>query len=311
MQNSDGNIKPTFTWFTKDSYSSELYSPELHIFLEDISSGVLPILGTSESYPEFEGKILGEDSAVKLTIALLNSLTDYDEHYNTSKLICNTVNDISRHLFYEGIARYEIINTTPNVNHYALYYFPSKYVYHFFNYYIHYIPKNKKNDESKGLSVLKNRNVFEIKIPQKLGGVKAFKKIKKTLDKTNLISPSFFANDPNFTTNPYSFDFGKYTYNIEVLFYKITSKYGWYHRDTSDKYKTEFYLFYRILNYKLAQAIIREHIIEKLNLLLQRIDLNTKIEINGIPSSNDLVQMKNDFIEGKIKLESLSDKLWF
>lgn len=304
-------MHPKFSLHIKDNYEFEIDKPWLHMFWEDISLGVMPITGESKNYPEFKACIIGDESLFDNVKKILASLSEFRNERNSTKLVCDSINNITRYLCYEGFIRYEILNLIPGNKDYQLFYFPNKYVYKFFDYYIQHIPKNKSFDNIHRIAYLNEKEVFELKIPIELGGIKAFQKIKKILNKYDIIGPEFFTNEPNLLLNTHSFDFSKYIYHLEILSHRITANYGWYKRDTSDKLKTEFYLFYLILKNKWVQAILREYVILKLNDLFAKLKIDARIEITGIPTSDDLLKMREEFVEGKIKLESLSEKLWF
>ena len=82
-------------------------------------------------------------------------------------------------------------------------------------------------------------------------------------------------------------------------------------RDNTTKLKTEFYMFYRTIKFEQSQAILREHIVMNLNELLTKLRIGAKIEIGGIPTSEDFLKMREEFLNGNIKFEDVPNKTHF
>jgi len=81
---------------------------------------------------------------------------------------------------------------------------------------------------------------------------------------------------------------------------RITSLWGWPSRDTSLSHRTEYYLLYRTLTFRCAQAILRTHIVDQLNLLLERLKFNSQITMCGIPTPEFILEMRQKMTKGSV-----------
>lgn len=276
-------------------------SPMWHLFKEEMKY-VMPIGGESKNYPNFDSKIVGPQEQEKRALIILNSLYSQNFREDTKSFLCSVINELAYFLCYNGILKYEIVKV--DQDNFRLYPFPLN-IYKFFIYYFQYVPKRKSGLNKILISQLNKNQVFSIKFPKKLGGVRHFKKIKSVLNKYDSLGPRFFTQNP-LTYN--LFDFNKYTSKYEVYTGMLTRQYG--HKTIADKKITEFYYLYRIIQSKISQTTLREEIVRELNKLFLRLAIDAQIEITGIPSSEDLLKIKESFSRGDIKLDDVLDKIW-
>ena len=71
---------------------------------------------------------------------------------------------------------------------------------------------------------------------------------------------------------------------------------------------TEFFTIYKGITFRWAQAVLREHIISEINKLLSRLQIDAKIIVSGIPSSDDILLIRKQLLEGKINFQEAYDK---
>lgn len=60
---------------------------------------------------------------------------------------------------------------------------------------------------------------------------------------------------------------------------------------------TEFYTFYKMLSFRYAKAILREHIIQEINQLFDRVSIKCKLIIVGLPTSKEILQIRKKCIK--------------
>ena len=111
----------------------------------------------------------------------------------------------------------------------------------------------------------------------------------------------------NFTTKNY--DFIKYVRSSEIYFNRVTHTWGWNRRDWSQEKCTEFYSIYKMLSFRYAQAVLREHIIDEINKLLNRLSVKCKLIANGLPTANEILQMRTSMQKGDLSFTEVSDKV--
>ncbi len=85
---------------------------------------------------------------------------------------------------------------------------------------------------------------------------------------------------------------------------------GWNHRDASGSDWTEFAYFYRFLNFRRSQAILREFIVAELNALLVRLNIEAQIELSGLSSPEKLASLRSEMAKGRATFKEVMDGGW-
>src|SRR3990170_7845343 len=80
----------------------------VHMFIEDVSLQVMPIGGRTEKHKGFEVILEGEKDECEHAAQLIGEIGTYDR-YDLKEMVCDAINEIARHLAWEGCAVYEII----------------------------------------------------------------------------------------------------------------------------------------------------------------------------------------------------------
>jgi hypothetical protein len=262
------------------------------MFLEDLCSGTLPIGGRSSTHPKFSVILEGENQCIPYVKKLLNSLSHYDNH-DTMRIVCDAVNSIASHLVTTGICHFEIVNDTTNSEQYYLVPFTSRRLLKISNIYYQFVPRGDWKLHRKKVNLLHSRQVWGVSFPKVLDGMWQYKNKKKRLASLDPLKPGFWKYN--------SFDFDHYVKSEEVYIQRLTRNYGWDKR--SDKNKTEFYSIYQKIRMQRSKAIISEHIVAQLNLLISRLGYDCIIKIFGIPSVQDIIEIENKLIAGSISFD--------
>lgn len=66
--------------------------------------------------------------------------------------------------------------------------------------------------------------------------------------------------------------------------------------------------FYRFVTFRRSQAILREHIVAELNALLRRLSIKAEIELNGLPSPDQLASLRNEMLKGRASFKDVMDR---
>lgn len=131
----------------------------------------------------------------------------------------------------------------------------------------------------------------------------------KRLRKYNHLGPDFYRQDIERGKTDINYDFLKYVRNSEIYLNRATDMWGWNRRDLGQKKCTEFYSFYKILSFRYAQAFLREHIIEEVNRLLDMLSIECKLIVTGLPTANEILQIRTDMQKGDISFAEVFDKV--
>lgn len=277
---------------------------EVYLFIQDIQLAIMPIGGKSKQERfsiKFQGKSKESDKAKKLVRQLVQF-----ERYDDTEMMCDAVDNIVKNLVLDGQAYYEILKDKQQtfINR-----FTSKNIYKIFNWYVQIIPFKDRAIWKRKFSIINKNKVWSLDIPKKLGGKKAYQKITKKLGKYEGFGPKFATQKMKNGVFENSFDFLNYRRNSKIYINKMTKYWGWNRRDWSQDNCTEFYTFYRMLNFKYAQALLRESIIDEINCLLKRLSIDCEILMKGIPSSKEILKLRKKMELGEISFNVVSDKV--
>lgn len=301
MQNNQSVQRPKFLSRIIDNNNEYDFQGSTHVYIlrEELHIGLLPYGGSSASYPNFNVEISGND--LEKAKFILNSLTN-DREIDVKRLVCDVVNTLGNQLSYSGIIRHEIVGS----EYYSLSHIPELSFYDLKYFFVQVVPKQQREVSNKSFIFKKAKHVWTLTFPVKVCHWKNYRKILKGLaENTNMTPPHV---DPAGLAQS-SIDFNFETYNKETTkyIYKILNGIGGNQRESRPELVTEFYLVHRMLRLNLSKNLIREHIIDELNSLFLRLNLDAKIIISELPTSKCVKELIRDIELGEKRLnEALS-----
>ena len=306
------NRKPRVTpkmvnYFRSLSNHSD-FNTNTHMFREDLRLSIMPIGGRAKK-TSFSAGIEGEQEDRTQALELCSSLSRFKSR-DEIVLICDAVAQIANDLSSRGRAVYEIASPEDNTNYFNLYNIPIHGLYKLPGYYVQHIRKAEQTTLKKRFVILSSKHLWELRMPPKLGGTKRYRKMLSKLRKVDHLGPDFWQKDlaSNKQTVD-SYNFQTYVNQAEIYYSRITRRWGWNRRDYTQTNKTEFFVFYRIITHRWAQVVLREYIIDQLNRLLMRLKINAKIVVSGLPSSEEILRVREDLLNGKIQFGEASDRV--
>lgn len=271
-------------------------SSQVHILREELHLGVLPIGGRSRNHQNFDIELIGQD--IKIAMSVLSSLERVNRR-NVKESVCDFVNDLAQNLTYSGFIRYEIVDKEEGI---SLHYIPKKCFYDFGIAGVQVIPREQREQVKKAIIARTKKHIWKLTFPKKICSWKRYRNILDALAKnTPLIPPQI---DQSELYKPsLGFDMSLYNKESKKYVYSILNKIGGVQRETSLDNVTEFYLVNRMIRLNLSKALLREYMIDEINLLFKRLKADSKIIIKGLPSSNDINDILSELQEGKIGVE--------
>jgi hypothetical protein len=296
-------LKPTMASYFP-SLTREDVTNEVYMFIKDIQLNIMPIGGISKQ-EKFSIKFQGRRSDCDKAKKLVRQLGEFDK-YEESEMSCDAVDNVVKNIVWDGQAYYEIVKDKKQT---YLNSFTSRNLFKIFNWYIQIIPPKDRGLWKRKYSIINKKDVWKIKIPKKLGGKKKYKKIIKNLGNYDGFGPKFYTQNMKNGVFDTSFNFLDYRRKSKIYVNLSTKNWGWNRRDWSQDNCTEFYTFYRMLNFKYAQALLRESIIEEINCLLKRLSINCKLIMKGIPTSKKILKIRKKMVLGQISFNEVSDKV--
>ncbi|MEW8375017.1 MAG: hypothetical protein AB2722_14005 [Candidatus Thiodiazotropha sp.] len=299
------DIKPSMaTRFPSLSKGPDI-DPDAHMFTEDIHMAIMPIGGRTDKQKEFAVEFQGEAPECERAKVIIGELGEFNRH-DAAGMLCDAVDNIARYLAWEGQAVFEIIEDGEQV---YINGFTTKNLFKLFNWYLQIIPPGDWDLWKRKLTFVSEKKIWKVEIPHELGGVWGYKNVLRKLRKYNRLGPNFYRQDLERGITAKDFDFSKYVRSGEIYFNRVTHTWGWNRRDWSQDKCTEFYSFYKMLSFRRAQALLREHIIQEINLLLDRLSVKCKLVVTGLPTSDEIQTIRDDMQKGVLSFTAVSDKV--
>lgn len=281
------------------------YNLNLSMFMEDTRLGIMPIGGESDHAPNFSVKIHGRNNEESRVLAILESLTRRYQHYWYSqppleKLLSSAVETIALEFVWEGRSVHKISWDKKNDEVYRLHAFAHQWLFRMFGRYIRVLPQTHRHLYDKPYDSVAETDIWDIVMPEKLGGYRGHRAMLKKLARCPDIVPSFLKYTVSMHEWPKYFNTKHYAQETKLFVARATERWGWSQRDYNSENWNEFYGMYRSVTLKWAQACLREHIIKELNQLFQRLQIDAEIVVNGLPTAWEILRIRKQMCEGKI-----------
>lgn len=284
----------------------------LWMFMEDMHISVVPykLRRNAESKAHL---IIPNDAFEKI---LADGIQRKNFHTSLTDAVTEFIRKTDQRLFHYGQAYYEI-NVEYNEDHAVKkldlfdIYEPS--MINFFGFYFQVVTwKAAKQYRIKaGVRRIPNKKILHIKFPDLLGGVKKRNEIVKTLIACGDLFPKFYLSKLKEISEGKSyFNSEKYAKSQYIEIAQVTKNIGWNQRKYNDENVYEYYSLHRQISLARSQAIIREHILAKLNesLKIQLGNTYSEIVFENLPKSEDINQLYSKLENGNLKFDEIYSK---
>lgn len=291
---------PSFHQFAENNFTA-------NIFKEDIHLGIMPFRARSSEKNAFSIVLKGLTDHCTRAEQLIEKIAGYDRH-DSAENICLAIEQIAKQLSWSGCSFYEIVYDEEHVPH--PYFFTSRNLIRIFEWYLYIIPKKSWKHLHKKVIFIQSKKLWKINMPQDLGGQRKYAVILKKLNLFDPLGPKFWINDLEDNIKS-EFNFQDYIRMNNIHQTKVTRIWGWNKSDSRNELTTEFFYFYKFLTFRWAQAVLREHIILQLNLLFSKLEINCTLIMNGICTSNEILEIRKSMISGDITFSAAYEKVSF
>jgi hypothetical protein len=286
-----GNKKPikeriTFARFPSDAGAGRpaLYS---QMFIEDIHSGILGY-DLREQGEKRRIRVEGDGPAAAAATSLCASLARGYVH--GGNVVESAVEAVALHLAWFGEALYEICNAG---NKQAS--LESLLPFHIFRLpgaFVQWVPaQDRVWAKGRRYTVLPDRLAWVVQLPKGMGAPRSHKRLLARLTAVSASAPEFWNRDMSEGIFTPEFPFGDYNRMRTAYIARLTRSWGWNRRDSSHTYNTEFFFFYRGLQFRRSQARLRNHIVEEINRLLTRLGVKARLQPEGYPSPTEIGEL--------------------
>jgi hypothetical protein len=291
-----------FSSFSESRREKYSRNTNVHILTEDIHLGIMPIGGRSRNHPGFTITISGNDKSKEEANKLLNSMCSYHRH-SAKELICDVVENIIKIQLYNGISLYEI--TKDSSGRFQLSNFTSDMLVNLFGLHFQFVPKSDRKMWDRKLIIKTSKSIWKVRMPKVLGGVSGYRKLIRRLANNTGMHPKGY-NIEEVVSKSSQFDFNEYVNQTKIYLYRHLALWGGTLRHYSTDHANEYYIIYRAVKLNRAKAIMRGHVINELNTLLDRLDISAKIEISGLPTVEFIDDQLRKLEAGEVSLDHVN-----
>ncbi len=289
------NVRPSMAAYFPSLPEEKDLNNNVFLFTRDLSLSIMPPNEHTNEPGSFTVTLEGTESECEKAKIIIEQLGRYGRN-STSDMLCDAVKKMAGQLSLDGQIFYEIIKNDDDTH---ISWFPSKNLFRIFSWYLQIIPAGDRGLWKRKYTLINKKKIWNIQIPNRLGGKRGHKKIIKKLRGHRFV-PEFYKRHLERGEMSTDYDHSKYRENNEAYTNRVTNKWGWNRKSSSTEECTEFYLVYKMLSFRWAQAILREHLINEINQFLNRLAIDCKIVVTGLPTEDEILQARNDMKNGKI-----------
>ena len=236
-----------------------------------------------------------------------NDQHDLTRRHDLNRVVCDAIQNIVRHLSHEGCSVHEIIFDNNNIAH--LYRFTSRRLLRLPGYFLQLIPKRDRDLWKKNFVMVPSKRIWYFEMPSVLGGRKGYKAIIKNLGQFESLRPNFWRKNIERGMQDSNFEFQEYVRMTDIYCRQVTKTWGWNRRDLSEKRSTEFFIFYRLITFHWAKAVVRDHVVNEINSLFERLNISCKLKIDGLLSPSDILNIRREMQDGRITFTEAFDQV--
>lgn len=291
----------TFTMYAP-SREPGLYA---QMFIQDIHAGLMGFRHMREK----DGRhvvVEGDEAGKAAVESICTSLTQYSR-YDLGETVEEAVESVSLRLAWLGKAVYEICGSSgtelslASVVPHRLFRIPGGFV--------QFVPKKDRRwTNGRRYAFLPRRYAWVVCLPWQLGSSRKHRRVLNQLTAVSLPAPDFWTRELQAGKFATEFVVSDYNRNRDAYISRLTRRWGWNRRDSSGTYTTEFFYFFRSLRFRQAQAMLRDHIVSEMNKLLNRLQLDARIRLEGFHSPTKIDELMRQASAGTLHYaEALRD----
>lgn len=284
------------------------------IFIRDMSTEVMPFRDGA-TYP-FTVSLSSKDKSLeKDLIAFLQSICMYGSAQFLDDVFHDAVEGIAQCLISDGEVYLEITSvdnkSQKGIQHKQLMFLPWDTIIHISRRYLQIVPIKGWEHGKKKYRVIPSDRIWHIKLPDILGTPREHRNTLKRLKSIPASIPNFVLDSGDFGRSV-QYDSQVYRHDQIVAVEQITQKWGSILNHDLAEDATEYHDIVENLRAYYSKAVLREHIIAEMQILLIRMGIENHIRVDDLKSSADIAiairRLENGEIGFKEALEAVKDK---
>jgi hypothetical protein len=214
------------------------------------------------------------------------------------------IEEIARELAYNGETYYEIVTEnsgSPPPTH--LLSLPFGRVRLRRGVFLQHIPESDRGPGEPAELEIPAVKMLRLTLPAALGTPDEHRALLRELVKLSTPMPKFALESPELGRDS-GYDFAAHHRAQEVAIERAMAKWGTVPSVRRLKGTTEYFFVVRTLQFARSQALIREHIIQELNLLLRRLGVERTISVSGLPAAQAITAAMESLKRGETDFKS-------
>lgn len=294
-----------------------LPNPVLHMFVQDVHATVVPY-GPRRNGP-IVGRMEGSEAGLSIAAPTLRSLAEHSHRWDgPDQTIPDVIRTVVQHLLWRGYSAFLIEEPTQEeargagsanageVTFQPLRPLPYGWMLRTPLGMVEFLGRaGRWGEKRRFVRFYPRRRVWIVDVPRSLGGRWGFWWMLKRLQLFSRVFPRWSTKIVAEEQNYLMFDVTEYS-RLKAAYQAVSAaRWGWSGRDYSTTYQTEFFSVYRTVTFHHALAVLREHVLARLNSLLQeRLALDVRAELSGVRPSSAIMDVRDRMVRGDLALLS-------
>ena len=264
--------------------------PTAYMFVEDIGLGILPNGCEVRLEPAHEAQ----------TIAAIFPTRDELFRERFSERINDFIEESARSLAERGEFWYELVRPPAGMADptppFVLARLPPGKITPLPWWFIQHVPGPSRARAGRGYIAIPRRDTWHVTLPSELGTPREHRTLVRFLG-SSLFPPELAleAMRPGATTG---YDFTVHRQAHQALVAAATRRWGWTGRGIWSEESSQYFMDYRAIRFRRAQVLIRTHIINEVNTLLEREGITARIIVEGLTTTDMIDTMLSRLREG-------------
>lgn len=286
--------------------SEYTYKGHVSMAIEDIYAGIMPFFHARPKNENFKVYLTVQNEALERIIANGLSQRSYGNSF-LNEALSDFIGDAVHWLSSYGSVLYEIVyskDDKENITSFDLVSVSNSNIFKVFNSYYQVIPwwTAKKNRIKAQIVKIPRNKIFRINFPRELGGKRKLIKTWKRLWQLSKVLIPDFVMQAMKENKDIGYNSTEYHNSKDLEIAKITSHLGWNIRGGLNKLTLEYYTWHVYLKSEKTKAILRRHILDSVNKILngEVLDLKTEIKMEGLPDEEFVENKKNELLKGDV-----------
>lgn len=169
------------------------------------------------------------------------------------------------------------------------------------------LPRIRAESTDGRFAWIPRTKVWTCRLPRELRGSWGFKLTQGAIVASSRFQPRYLADQGTAWLEDPHLDVGEFHTSQQLLLANATSHLGWAARMLWRDRTLEFYQFYRELRFARSMCTLRLHIVDSINHLLPRLDIQATLSLTGLPALEELDLAISNLKEGKIDFQGVMD----